>query len=91
MGLKAIFTPKGLHNRAQGRRRRTLGTEPRRSSTWFRVSLPSTRFGVVALWNPVGVRWIQMAHEMNGCEPFPFPGCAARPWALMFNACGVKR
>jgi len=65
--------------------------EPRKGSASCRVSLPPTRFGAGALWNRVGVRWTQMEHEVNNCDRFPLPGCAARPWALICNAFGVKK
>jgi len=77
MILTAILTPTGLHIKAQGRRRRTLGTgcgtprEARRGSTWGRVPVRTTRFGVAGLWNPVGVRRIQLEHDMKGCSSAP--------------------
>ena len=72
-----------MNKRPKSLRRRVYTTEPTVAegtrwvpnadgcSTWCRVPLPPTRFGAAALWNPVGVRWIQMEHEMNGCNRAP--------------------
>ena len=95
--LADLFTPKALNIKAQGR-----AAHPGNACTfdsWFAFD-PSNPGGVPhgtaatpnpiasgatagdTLWNPVGVRWACRAR---------YPGCAARPWALMFNAFGVSK
>jgi hypothetical protein len=84
-GLLGVFTPTGSNNKAQGRRRRTLGTNERNPQR-----TPSGFYGVSGsvLWNPVGVRRRTWRRHAGGGPAFP--GCAARPWASMCHAFSVR-
>ena len=74
----AIFTPKGLHLKAQGRGAHP-GLEAKKAGQPCKGCIASTRY---VLCNPY--RFDRL------CQPSD-PGCASRPWALRYNPFGVTR
>jgi len=77
-----LLTPMGSNNSAQGRRRRTLGIEPRTRNQPQRGCT-----GAVSHFSSCEPVWPDggTASGFTGA----YPGCAARPWALMCDAFGV--
>jgi len=84
--LPGYPTPKGSHNKAQGRRRRTLGIErrTRNQPQWGCTGAVAHFSACGPVWPGDGTRC--RSRERGGPA---LPGCAARPWALMCDAFGV--
>jgi len=93
--LKTTCAPSSsLRHRRHTDRSQSASRDPTRAPSKIAFRWNSATLPVMTNIRLVEPHWGSMEqtqHEMNGCNPFPFPGCAARPWALMFNACGVKR